>query len=295
MNCEAAQDLLGPYVDNELSSEARVDLENHLASCSLCSEELHAVREMVAPLSAPASVQVPDEIWSSIEASLDEACLNEACLDEARLDEARAVRPSSFRIQFYKRPPAIAASIILVIGVGLIASLWSGDASRAEASTVDFGGLLDALPFDANRAFQDFLMKYDAREVSPSEARRLAPELNFAIPDRLADDYELDKTYVLQFGDRRGVAARYAKNGQFLATIFHSPVAKENYGSYKDHSCVVGKGHGHRVVVGDWRLVHLTDRTTCHCVLSQLDEKKELPAVMDAIAPQFVCNCGCQG
>lgn len=280
MDCEAAQELLGSYVDNELSSEARVELENHLASCFLCSEELNAVRELVAPLSAPASAQVPDELWSSI---------------EARLDEGRPEGLRTLRIRFYKRPPAIAASIILVIGVGLIGSLWSGDASRAEASTVDFGVLLDALPFDANRAFQKFLMKYDAREVSPSEARSVAPELNFAIPDRLADDYELDKTYVLQFGDRLGVAARYATNGKFMATIFHSPVAKEDYGSYKNHSCVVGKAHGHKVEVGDWRLVHLTDRTTCHCVLSQLDEEKELPAVLDAIAPQFVCNCGCQG
>ncbi len=280
MDCEAAQDLLGQYVDNELSSEARVDLENHLASCFLCSEELNAVRELVAPLSAPASVQVPDELWSSI---------------EARLDESRLERPKPLRIQFYKRPPAIAASIILVIGVGLIASLWSGKATQAQASTVDFGVLLDALPFDANRAFQKFLMKYDAKEVPPSEARKAAPELNFAIPDRLADDYQLGKVYVLQFGDRRGIAARYTRNGKFMATIFHSPVAKEDYGSYKGHSCVVGKGHGHKVEVGDWRLVHLTDQTTCHCVLSQLDEKKELPAVMDAIAPQFVCNCGCQG
>ncbi len=285
MDCEAAQDLLGPYVDNELSLEARVDLEDHLASCLLCSEELNAVRELVAPLSAPASVQVPDELWSSIEARLD----------EVRLDEVRPERARTLRIQFYKRPPAIAASIILVIGVGLIASLWSGDASRVEASTVDFGVLLDALPFDADRALQKFLMKYDAREVSPSKAREAAPELNFALPDRLADDYQLGKVYVLRFGDRPGIAARYATNGKFMATIFHSAVAKEDYGGRKDHSCVVGKGHGHKVEVGDWRLVHLTDRTTCHCVLSQLDEKKELPAVMDAIAPQFVCNCGCQG
>lgn len=288
MDCDFAKSQLGLFIDDELPPEVRGDLQAHLSGCFLCTEELAQLRELTSSLSTPAypdttppAGQPPDQLWSSIEAGLDQA--------HAQQTRRRLLR-------FYKRPPAIAASIMLVISVGLIASLWSGDSTQAQASTVDFGVLLDALPFDANRAFQKFLMKHDAREVSPSEARSIAPELNFAIPDRLAGNYELDKVYALQFGPtRRGVAARYENNGKFLATIFHSPIEKEDYGSYQDHSCVVGKGHGHLVEVGDWRLVHLTDKTTCHCVLSQLDEKTELPAVMDAIAPQFVCNCGCQG
>ncbi|MCH8912939.1 MAG: hypothetical protein IIA33_05155, partial [Planctomycetes bacterium] len=38
--------------------------------------------------------------------------------------------------------------------------------------------------------------------------------------------------------------------------------------------------------VGDWKLVHLTSPTTCHCVLSRLDAATELPAVMQQLAPQ---------
>jgi hypothetical protein len=41
------------------------------------------------------------------------------------------------------------------------------------------------------------------------------------------------------------------------------------------------------VEVKPWRLVHFTDPTTCHCVLSTLDVEKELPAVFAAIAPGF--------
>jgi hypothetical protein len=51
------------------------------------------------------------------------------------------------------------------------------------------------------------------------------------------------------------------------------------------------------VKVGEWRLVHLTDRTKCHCsgachcvltcqcVLSKLNEDTELPNVLAAVTP----------
>ena len=74
--------------------------------------------------------------------------------------------------------------------------------------------------------------------------------------------------------------------------LFHRPVQKEDYGTHKDHACVVGKHRGHKVEVGQWRLVHLTDPTTCHCVLSRLDEQTELPAVMAAVAPDSPASHG---
>ena len=48
---------------------------------------------------------------------------------------------------------------------------------------------------------------------------------------------------------------------------------------------VIGHHRGHAVKVGDWKLVHLTDPSTCHCVLSRLDEATEIPAIMSAISP----------
>ncbi|MCZ6652676.1 MAG: hypothetical protein O7D91_06570, partial [Planctomycetota bacterium] len=49
---------------------------------------------------------------------------------------------------------------------------------------------------------------------------------------------------------------------------------------------VLAKHPAHEVAVGDWKLVHLTSPTTCHCVLSRLDDATELPAVMQQLAPQ---------
>jgi hypothetical protein len=81
------------------------------------------------------------------------------------------------------------------------------------------------------------------------------------------------------------VAAWYERAGEPLVVIFHPPVQTEDFGTHKDYPCVIGEHRGQKIVVGSWKMVHLTDSTTCHCVLSRLDERAELPAVMNAIAP----------
>lgn len=211
MDCKTAKNQLGQYCDNELPEEPRRDLETHLDSCFFCSEELDAIRELTSAVAAGPIVKVPNELWNSI---------------EARLDEGQAKGANRHFFRFYKRPPAIAASILLFIGVGFAVSLWSGGGTEARADTVDFGVLLDALPLDPNNAFQKFLTRYNAKEISPFKTRQHAPELTFAIPESLPGGFRLEKTYVLRFGDHSGIAASYSRNDEFLATIFHAPVKK---------------------------------------------------------------------
>jgi hypothetical protein len=175
--------------------------------------------------------------------------------------------------------------VVLAVGLGTFGRLWTG--STARASTVDFSVLLDALPLNAQKAFSKFLMLYDARQASPTEAKRYAPDLNFDIPEELPGGFRLQAVYVLRFGELAGVAAAYDRDGEFLGTVFHRPVNKENFGPHRDYPCVVGRHEGHKVSVGEWKLVHLMDPTTCHCVLTRLDEQTELPAVMAAVAPEL--------
>ena len=146
--------------------------------------------------------------------------------------------------------------------------------------------LLDALPHDARAAFTKFLEHYDARESSLVEARRHAPKLNYDVPDVLPGGFVRKSLHTFQFGEVPGVAATYDRGGEFLAVVFHRPVSKEHYGPRREYPCMIGRHKGHKVGVGEWKLVHLTDPTTCHCLLSKLDEETELPAVMAAIAPE---------
>ena len=277
MDCETAQPQLGLYLDKTMAPDERALIEAHLAECRRCAEQLAELTETVSALVPQADVPVPEHLWSSIETRLEQA-------DQHRL------RRLPWRI--FQRPPAMAASILFVIGAGILAASWVGGGSEASAAPVDFSVLLDALPLDADRAFQKFLTRYGARQVSVMQARKRGAGLSFDLPETLPGGFDLKQVFVLRFGAHPGVAARYSRDGELLAAIFHPPVEREQFGTHKDYACVIGQHRGHAVAVGDWKLVHLTDPTTCHCVLSRLDDVTELPAVMQKLAPQYFSGDG---
>jgi len=272
MNCRSTRESLGAYLDGELPVEACAALEAHLAGCSTCAVELDSLRALARSLEQPPTKGVPAELWDRIERGLQ---------------SSTPIAASSRRGAVFSRRFALAASVLIAVGLGGWA-IWSfnGGASVANAATVDFSVLLDALPHDAVGAFEKFLSKYQARLVSPAEARNAAKQLDFEIPDVLPGGFRLEKAYTMRFGDEAGAAASYSRYGEFLGAIFHRPVHREEFGSHKDYDCVIGKHRGHAVAVGDWKLVHVTDATTCHCVLSKLNEQSKLSAVLSAVAPR---------
>lgn len=273
MCCEQIERQLGRYVDNELSATERKDVEAHLEYCSSCRAELEELRELVAGIAVPVDVPVPDSLWPSIEQRL--------------LQKERVSVPQhpTHRFRMRTAPWAIAAGIVLAVGLGMF-GLSSLD-TPAHASTVDFGVLLDALPLDAQKAFRKFLVLYDAKPTTPVAAKRIAHDLNFDTPPVLPGGFRLKSVYELRIGGSKGIAASYERDGEFLAAVFHPPMKHENFGSHENYPCVIGEHCGHKVQVGEWKLVHLTDPTTCHCLLSRLNEESEMPAVMAAIAPKL--------
>lgn len=281
MNCHLARESLGAYVDGELPVEARATIDAHLAGCPACTSELEFIRSVTASLAESTAIQVPTQLWSEIERRLDRPVQREP------IPRNRFVRVRRY---------ALAASVLIAAGLGAWALLPLGDgASVARASTVDFSVLLDALPKDAVAAFEKFLNRYNARPVLASEAKSSVPQLDFEIPALLPGGFRLERAYTLRFGDETGAAARYSRNGEFLGAIFHRPVHREEFGTHKDYECVIGQHRGHAVTVGDWKLVHVTDATTCHCVLSKLEDRSELPAVLKAVAPRSMPQSNSEG
>lgn len=271
MDCDGIRELLGAYVDDEVPATLRVEIESHVSVCSACRTELRDTQELAVALAQFSPVLVPPNLWSAIEQRL----------------EPHATRGLHF---FSRRPTrrvfGLAASIVIVVGLGVVGLPWGSDhPSEARAATVDFSILLDALQHDAVVAFEKFLVQYKANPTTLAEAKRLAPALNFDLPDTLPGGFQLQETYALRFGEDPGVAARYVREGEFLGVLFHPPILREHFGTHRDRECVVGQHRGHKVPVGEWSLVHLTDATTCHCLLSRLDERSEIPAVFAVVAP----------
>ncbi|MFO0839802.1 MAG: zf-HC2 domain-containing protein [Phycisphaerae bacterium] len=267
--CDAMRELLGPYVDGEGSPETRAAIEAHVCACAECRREVEGIRELGDRIAAGAQSRVPPGLWGRI---------------ESRLSAAAPRRPL---VRIFRLRSVLVAAACLVLSVGAYFAVLESLSSRAEAATVNFAALLDGLPVDAERAFRQFVALYRGRRVSAIEARRHAAQLNFALPPALPGGFELREAFALQIGDNPAAAAVYRRNGEFVGTIFHRAIHPEEYGTYRDHPCVVGEHRGHRVEVGAWRLVHVTDATTCHCVLSRLDGESELPPILDAVAPHW--------
>jgi anti-sigma factor RsiW len=266
MNCPQVRPLLGPFLDGEIPLSERHAIQDHLEACPGCRGEYESLADLAAQLSAP--LTAPPRLWTAIAAQLP-----------------GQAAPRIFRLS--RRALGIAALLVAAVGIGLVA--WSGVlplGSHAHAACVDFGALLTHLPKDARLAFDRFLDTYGARVATEDEARRHGATLNFAIPPQLPGGFQRQAIYVLRFGSKPGVAVRYERDGELLAVIFHPPVLEEDYGTHEDRECVVGKHRGHAVAVGEWSLVHVTDPTTCHCILSRL-APADLPAIVAEVVPDL--------
>lgn len=280
MRCEQTADRLGAYLDGELASAEQAGVAAHLAECPACARELAELKALATGLSEVGPVDVPAKLWSRIERALDHADATKPRLDR------RAGR------WLRRRPLSMAAAIVFLVTIGSV--LFSGPdtgGGQAQASTVDFGMLLRDLSFNPKKAIRRFLVRYRGEAITPRAAKRFAPDLNFELPAELPGGYGLAAVYGLRFGGAPGIAAQYARNGDVVVVVFHPPVGREDFGTYRDYPCMIGKHRGHKVSVGDWNLVHLTDPTTCHCILSRIREDAALSPVLAAVAPCEDCPC----
>lgn len=277
MDCKATQEKLGALLDGELSAKERSSLERHLQACTSCTAELERLQALVDRLQSfgrALETTSSPPTWSAIERQLPEP--------------TRQTHHQHYILQFFRKPITAAASLVILIGLGLFVSMWLSPATpTASAATIDYSVLLDGVTSDIGASFQRFISYYRGQQIDPKVASGIAPGLSFALPAELPSRHRLGKVYQLQFGASPGVAAWYEGENGPLVVFFHTPVNKENVGVHKEMPCVVGKHYGHRVDIGRWKLLHFTDPTTCHCILSTLDVESELPAVFAAVAPQF--------
>lgn len=276
MDCQAAREKIGPYLDGELPAEQQRALRLHLDGCAGCAaefEQLRKVVERLAEAAGPSTVEAPRELWDRI---------------EQRMDRPLAGRATARVIRLFRPAAALAASVAILVGVGTFLTLWlSSGATTAQATEIDYSALLDGVTGDVDLAFRRFVERYGGQPVDPSEAQAAGPALSFAVPPELPGGYRLEQVHRLRFGSATGIAVCYRRGQQPLLVFFHPPPDKMHLGVHTASPCRVGQWRASQVEVGRWRLVHFTDPTTCHCVLSTLDLQSELPAVLAALAPRF--------
>lgn len=66
MNCEKIQELLSPYIEDELSDEENRDVEKHLQGCSSCRMLLVSLKEAREAMGAFPQLEVSERLMSQL-------------------------------------------------------------------------------------------------------------------------------------------------------------------------------------------------------------------------------------
>jgi anti-sigma factor RsiW len=172
MTCEEVQNLLHPYFDDELDVVTHVQVEKHLGGCDQCSARVKELQSLRGSLSAPS-------LYFRAPSSL-----------RTRLGSAPEPLRSAAGHERTRRYPglaAIAAGILLLVGVSAItAVLWS----NARRSDDQFTELVVA-------AHVRSLLANHATDVASTDQHTVKPwfdgKLDFApqVPDLSAQGYTL--------------------------------------------------------------------------------------------------------
>lgn len=278
MNCSRIKERLGAYLDGELPAGETQAVRDHLAACPRCPNELEALTGLSERLEraavADSHVRAPAEIWRAIERRLNHT-------PDSPCGPA-GFGPRWFE-RFFRRPMAVAAGLAFFLGVGLLfTAVLDRAAPVAYASTIDYRILMDGVASNAKECIDRFLSHYRAEPIERSDTYAQAPHLSFDLPEQLPAGYTFVQAYRFPLAGANAIAATYEAGGQPLFLIFHS--AGDNISGPQGTACRIGDLRASQMEAGPWTLVHVADETTCHCVLSTLDDE-ELTAVAWAVSP----------
>jgi hypothetical protein len=115
-NCRDIRGDLSAYIDDELTSPQRAEVEAHLASCSDCQRELLEIKTLVTGVVALPKLQPPPRFLTEVRRKI-------ACADKP---EALNWQDHVFRPLWLKVPLEVAA---LVVIIGLVAKAEGGESA----------------------------------------------------------------------------------------------------------------------------------------------------------------------
>lgn len=64
-DCEEIDSLISGYIDGELDPEQRAKVDEHLAECSVCRDELARYRQMTEVADTMRFREPPEEVWTT--------------------------------------------------------------------------------------------------------------------------------------------------------------------------------------------------------------------------------------
>ncbi|HET6441883.1 MAG TPA: zf-HC2 domain-containing protein, partial [Phycisphaerae bacterium] len=122
MLCEQAREHLSAYLDRELASELSVAVRAHLESCADCRALLADLRATAGLLRALPVHRAPADLAEDVQREIERCTIlpaAESDYDAEPQERTLALR----RVRLWPRGLAVAASVLLVVGIGVLALL----------------------------------------------------------------------------------------------------------------------------------------------------------------------------
>lgn len=269
MDYEQTRARLGELLDGELDDATREVVQAHVVQCATCRRELESLRSVTAQLASPPDVQVPPELWAAV---------------EAQLDRARPLVSNRF-LSLRWRPLASAAMVVLAVGLTwlLVSSLTP---PTAHAHTLDFTPLLNRVGDDLEAGLRALLDVNGGRAATLTEATRTM-KVRVHPPDELPGGLRLQSTHFVNMGDHESLAFFFSGDGGQMLVMQCPPGMRKEHGDRDCLPCRVGTRDAQVVREGPWHLVHLESENVCICVVSKLDELRELSEVLPALRIEY--------
>jgi anti-sigma factor RsiW len=241
MDCLDVRELLSAYLDDELPSEIRIGLEEHLESCGECSGELARFEKLSAVARSLETPTPPAYIWTQLERKLDEKH------DEEETETVHAPNDEPRWLLPIPRLLALAATIVVAVGAGWFGySTWFGHGDH-DKMTADFGRYLTEFHRDPAAAQQFLLTKYEGQAVDSQQA---AQRVGYrpAVADGLPEDYAVESTFVMKMPCCTCVHCLCKRpDGGMIAILEHDEETRQWFGDRPEMS-VMCNGKQCRVV-----------------------------------------------
>jgi anti-sigma factor (TIGR02949 family) len=278
-SCEDIRRRLGEFIDGELAASSREQVKQHMSSCERCRRELARLESLTHHLAGEGQAKAPAGLWSAIESRLERAGGG----TPGPVGQPR-VRPRLTRLA--ARPLAAAAAVLLVVGIGWLATSSLSE-STAVAAQIDFRPLMEQAGGDVGAGIQALMDTYGGQAISAGQAAERM-KVRIAAPDELPGGMHLEGRYMLHMGrSHRSLAFHYtAPGGKHLLLLQCPPKIEKNYGGFECMACSAGGRDGEGVRVGELHLMHMGSDNVCVCVVTTLDDAA-LNAALSAVKITF--------
>ncbi len=187
MDCSEVKELLSAYYDDELSSDKRAAMNEHISACNSCARELAGFTRLSAMAKGLTHPAPSAEIWQRLEGRLD------VVRDSRSTGPANLGRLATSRTRVVGLA-VVAATILVVIG-------WMGYRASQEHDdhgfTLAFGHYLDEFQRDPREAQQWLLAKYEGTPLDAGQAEH-AVGYRPAVAGGLPAGYAVETTVVVK-------------------------------------------------------------------------------------------------